>query len=143
MKTVAQILKFKGSQVYSVSPDQTVLEALELLVEMNIGGLVVLEGTRLVGIFTERDYARKVVLKGKTSKDTAIREIMTEKVLTVTPSQTVDQCMAIMTGGHFRHLPVVENEHILGVISIGDLVKAVMAEQKHQIEQLENYISGR
>ena len=141
MKTVAQLLKHKGNDIYSVSPDATVRQALEKLVEKNVAGLLVMENNQLVGIFTERDYARKVVLKGKNSQDTLIREIMTEKVITITPLTPVDTCMEIMTQRRIRHLPVLHNEAVVGVISIGDLVKFIIEEQKHTIQNLESYIA--
>ncbi|MBC7920519.1 MAG: CBS domain-containing protein [Ferruginibacter sp.] len=141
MKTVAHLLKHKGNDIYSVSPDATVRQALEKLVEKNVAGLLVMENNQLVGIFTERDYARKVVLKGKNSQDTLIREIMTEKVITITPLTPIDTCMEIMTQRRIRHLPVLHNEAVVGVISIGDLVKFIIEEQKHTIQNLESYIA--
>ncbi|MES2732749.1 MAG: CBS domain-containing protein [Bacteroidota bacterium] len=141
MKTVAHLLKMKGNDIYSISPDATVRQALEKLVEKNIAGLVVVENGTLVGIFTERDYARKVVLKGKSSKDTLVREIMTEKVISVSPTNTTDDCMEIMTARRIRHLPVVQNDALVGIISIGDLVKFIIEEQKYTIKNLENYIA--
>jgi CBS domain-containing protein len=141
MKTVAHLLKMKGNDIYSISPDATVRQALEKLVEKNIAGLVVVENGTLVGIFTERDYARKVVLKGKSSKDTLVREIMTEKVISVTPTNTTDDCMEIMTMRRIRHLPVIQNGALVGVLSIGDLVKFIIEEQKYTIKNLESYIA--
>ena len=143
MKTVAQLLRTKGHQVLSVSPDIPVFEALEVMAEKNVGALLVLEGERLVGIFSERDYARKVILKGKASKETPVREIMSSHVLYIRPEQTIEDCMALMTGKRVRHLPVLEEQRVIGVISIGDVVKAVIAEQEFMIEQLQNYITGR
>ncbi|TMB21404.1 MAG: CBS domain-containing protein [Deltaproteobacteria bacterium] len=143
MKTVAQLLRTKGHQVLSVSPDIPVFEALEVMAEKNVGALLVLEGERLVGIFSERDYARKVILKGKASKETPVREIMSSHVLYIRPEQTIEDCMALMTDKRVRHLPVMEAEKLVGVISIGDVVKAVIAEQEFMIEQLQNYITGR
>ena len=143
MKTVAQLLRTKGHQVLSVSPDIPVFEALEVMAEKNVGALLVLEGERLVGIFSERDYARKVILKGKASKETPVREIMSSHVLYIRPEQTIEDCMALMTDKRVRHLPVMEEEKLMGVISIGDVVKAVIAEQEFMIEQLQNYITGR
>jgi len=140
MKTVRQLLQAKGSTVYSVAPDARVYEALKLMAEKEIGALVVLEGARLVGILSERDYARKVILHGKSSHDIPVRDIMTENVITVQPGQTVDQCMALMTERRIRHLPVVENGRLIGLVSIGDLVKEVIAEQEQTIRQLETYI---
>jgi len=143
MKTVAQLLRTKGHQVLSVPPDIPVFEALEVMAEKNVGALLVLEGERLVGIFSERDYARKVILKGKASKETPVREIMSSHVLYIRPEQTIEDCMALMTDKRVRHLPVMEAEKLVGVISIGDVVKAVIAEQEFMIEQLQNYITGR
>ena len=143
MKTVAHLLRGKGSEVLSVSPDIPVFEALRVMAEKNVGALLVLEGDRLVGILSERDYARKVILKGKTSKDTPVREIMSSHVLYVRPAQTIEDCMALMTDKRVRHLPVLDESRLVGVISIGDVVKAIIAEQEFLIEQLQNYITGR
>ena len=140
MKTVEQMLEGKAQRLLSVAPDATVYDALKLMAEHEVGALVVLDGERLVGIFSERDYARKVILFGKASKETMVREIMTEKVLCVRPDQTVDQCMALMTDKRVRHLPVLDHKKVAGVISIGDVVKEVISEQRFMIEQLENYI---
>jgi CBS domain-containing protein len=140
MKTVRQIIEGKTHKVLSISPDATVYDALKLMAERDVGALVVMDGDRLVGIFSERDYARKVILHGKASKDTYVREIMTEKVLCVRPEQTMDQCMALMTDKRVRHLPVLDHKHVIGVISIGDVVKEVISEQQFMIEQLEQYI---
>lgn len=140
--TVNQILAVKGKNVWVVSPDDTVFHALQLLAEKNIGALVVMEDNNVVGILSERDYARKVILKGKSSMNTPVREIMTEKVLFVGPNQTVADCMALMTDKHIRHLPILENDRVVGVISIGDVVKAIISDQEFTIAQLENYISG-
>ena len=142
MKTVAQLLRAKGHEVLSVSPELSVFEALQVMAEKNVGALLVLEGARLVGVFSERDYARKVILKGKASKEIPVREIMSTHVLYVRPQQTVEDCMALMTDKRVRHLPVMEEERLAGVISIGD-VKAIIAEQEFMIEQLQNYITGR
>jgi CBS domain-containing protein len=140
MKTVEQMLEGKAQRLLSVAPDTTVYDALKLMAEHEVGALVVLDGERLAGIFSERDYARKVVLFGKASKETMVREIMTHKVLCVRPEQTVDQCMALMTDKKVRHLPVLDHKKVTGVISIGDVVKEVISEQRFMIEQLENYI---
>ena len=143
MKTVAQLLRGKGHEVLSVSPETSVLDALRVMAEKNIGALLVVEGDGLVGIFSERDYARKVVLKGKASKETPVREVMTSPVLYVRPEQTIEDCMALMTDKHVRHLPVLQDERrLVGVISIGDVVKNIIAEQEFMIEQLQNYITG-
>jgi CBS domain-containing protein len=141
MKTVAHLLKMKGNDIFSISPDATVRQALEKLVEKNIAGLVAMEEGKLVGIFTERDYARKVVLKGKSSKDTLVREIMTEHVISVGPETSIDTCMEIMTHRQIRHLPVLQNGAVVGVISIGDLVKFIIEDQKYTIKNLESYIA--
>lgn len=141
-KTVRQILQNKGHTVWSIAPDASVYEALQLMAEKNIGALVVLEAGELVGIFSERDYARKVILKGKSSKDTPVREIMTPKVIYVRPNHTIEDCMALMTDKHIRHLPVLDNGRLVGIISIGDVVKAIISEQEFIIEQLESYITG-
>jgi CBS domain-containing protein len=140
MKSVKQLLGAKGAQIFSVRPESKVIDALRLMAEKNVGALVVLEGTRLVGIFSERDYARKVILQGKSSGEISVREIMTSDVVTIEPERTVEECMALVTLRRIRHLPVVENEQLLGVISIGDLVKEVIAEQEQTIRQLESYI---
>jgi CBS domain-containing protein len=142
--TVWEVLQKKteqGASVLSVTPQSTVFDALKLMADKEIGALLVLDGTRLAGIFSERDYARKVVLMGKASKDTTVAEIMTERVLYVRPENTMDDCMQLMTGKRIRHLPVLgDGDRVLGIISIGDVVKAMIAEQKQIIEQLESYI---
>ena len=140
MKTVEQMLEGKTRRLLSISPDATVYDALQTMAEHEVGALVVLDGERLAGIFSERDYARKVILFGKSSKETLVREIMTDRVLCVRPDQTVDQCMALMTDKRVRHLPVLDHKKVIGVISIGDVVKEVISEQRFMIEQLENYI---
>jgi CBS domain-containing protein len=140
MNTVRQLLEGKTTRLLSISPDASVFEALQLMAAKDVGALVVLEGERLAGIFSERDYARKVVLVGKFSKETAVREIMTAKVLCVRPDQTVDQCMALMTEHRIRHLPVLDGSKVIGVISIGDVVKELLSEQQVIISQLESYI---
>jgi len=142
MKTVNQLLQGKGAEVWSVSPDITVYDALVLMAEKNVGAVLVLDGGRLVGIFSERDYARKVVLRGKSSKETPVREIMTSRVVYVRPEQSVEDCMALMTDKRIRHLPVLDRDRVIGVISIGDVVKSIISEQSFMIEQLENYITG-
>ncbi|MFQ5923253.1 MAG: CBS domain-containing protein [Anaerolineales bacterium] len=142
MISIRQLLEGKGSEVWSTSPDASVYEALQLLAEKNIGALVVLRDGELVGVVSERDYARKVVLHGKTSMKTPVKEIMTEEVIAVGAGSTVEEAMALMTDKRIRHLPVVEGEEIVGVVSIGDLVKAIIADQEFTIDQLEKYISG-
>jgi len=141
MKTVQQLLGAKTSGgVYSATPDMRVIDALKVMAEKNVGALVIIEGKRLVGIFSERDYARKVVLQGKSSSDIPVRDIMTRDVITVAPSCTVEECMGLVTSKRIRHLPVCEKEEVVGVISIGDLVKEVIAEQAQTIKELESYI---
>ncbi len=140
MKTAMQLLQAKGREIHSISPDARVFDALKLMAEKNVGALVVTEGGRLAGIISERDYARKVILLSKSSHDIAVREIMTGKVIAVRPAQTVEECMALMTGKRIRHLPVVDGDRLIGLLSIGDLVKEVIAEQEQTIRQLESYI---
>ena len=142
MISIHQLLENKGSEVWLTSPDASVFEALQLLAEKNIGALLVLRNGELVGIVSERDYARKVALHGKTSMKTPVKEIMSDNVVTVGPENTVEEAMAIMTDKHIRHLPVLEGDNIVGVVSIGDLVKVIIADQEFTINQLENYISG-
>jgi CBS domain-containing protein len=143
MNIVRQILKSKGDQVFTIHPDACVFDALQAMAEKKIGALLVLEGGKVVGILSERDYARKVLLEGRSSKETPVRQIMTERVIGVTPATTVQECMALMTEQRIRHLPVMENERLIGVISIGDVVKSIIEEQEYLIEHLENYIIGR
>lgn len=140
MKTVEQMLAQKGHALHAIAPDATVFAAIELMAAKNVGALVVLDAERLVGILSERDYARKVILQGKSSRDTPVREVMTGKVLCVTPRHTVGQCMALMTAKHVRHLPVLEHKKVTGMVSIGDVVKETISEQQFIIAQLENYI---
>jgi CBS domain-containing protein len=140
MKTVRQILAVKQHQLLSITPSATVYDALQVMAEHDVGALVVLDGEHLVGIFSERDYARKVILFGKSSKELAVSEIMTRRVLCVGPEYTVDQCMALMTEKRVRHLPVLDHKQVVGVVSIGDVVKEVISEQQSVIEQLEHYI---
>ena len=140
MKNVGQMLEEKGHKLLSISPDATVFEALQRMADANVGALVVLDGEKLAGIFSERDYARKVILVGKSSKETWVREIMTDKVLCVSPERTVEQCMALMTEKRIRHLPVLDHKKVVGVISIGDVVKEMISEQQFIISQLESYI---
>ena len=140
MKSIRQLLQAKGAAVFSIAPDARVIDALKLMAEKEIGALVVIDRGRLAGILSERDYARKVILKGKSPHDIPVREIMTEKVLTVQPGQSVEECMALMTAKRVRHLPVVEGERLIGLLSIGDLVKEVISEQEQTIRELESYI---
>jgi CBS domain-containing protein len=141
--SVELILNRKGSQVHSISADATVYEALEKLADKNIGALVVLNGTELAGMFSERDYVRKVILKGRSSKEMQVHEIMSSPAVTVDRRTTVDECMLLMTTRHFRHLPVVEAGTVVGVVSIGDLVNWIISVQDHTIHQLEDYITGK
>lgn len=142
MINVRDILQEKGREIWKVSPQTSVFDALKLMADRNIGALLVLEGERLAGIFSERDYARKVILKGKASKETAVAEIMTAVVVTVRLSQNVEECMELMTANRIRHLPVIEGDELAGVISIGDVVKAIISDREFTIKQLENYITG-
>ena len=143
MKSAAQVLKAKPRQtVETVAPSTSVFDAVKLMAEKNIGALLVLEEQKIVGIVTERDYARKVVLLGRSSKETPVRDIMSSPVMYVRPDQTNEECMALMTDNRVRHLPVMDNGKLVGLISIGDLVKDIISEQKFIIEQLEHYITG-
>jgi CBS domain-containing protein len=142
MGNVSNILKTKGNLTYSVTPDTVVYDAIEFMCDKNVSAVVVKENEKLVGIFTERDYARKLILQGKASKETLIREVMTEDLITVAPNTSIDDCMRLMTGKFIRHLPVVESSKLIGVISIGDVVKYIIEEQKFIIENMEHYITG-
>ena len=141
MKKVKDILEGKGHAVWSIGPDASVFDALKLMAEKEVGALVVVEASKVVGILSERDYARKVILQGRSSPTTRVNEIMTTRVAYAQPQQNIDECMAIMTEKRIRHLPVMEEGHLIGVISIGDLVKSIIAEQQFIIEQLERYIT--
>lgn len=142
MQTVKEILQYKGSRVWAVNPADTVLQALGIMAEREIGAVLVLEEGRLVGILSERDYARRVVLVGRSSRDSAIRDVMTRNLITVTPEQKIDDCLALMTNARVRHLPVIDDERVVGLISIGDLVRARIEEQVQVIEHLQQYIAG-
>ena len=142
MKTVRDLLRVKGHDIWSIAPGAAVYEALQLMAEENIGAVLVMDASNLVGIMSERDYARKVILKGRFSRDTPVREIMTERVVCVRTDQTLEDCMALMTGKHVRHLPALEGNRLVGMISIGDVVKAIISDQEFLIEQLGNYITG-
>jgi CBS domain-containing protein len=142
MKTVRNIVQHKSNSIYSVHPEASVLDALKVMMDKNISALLVMEGTDLKGIFTERDYARKIILLGKASKETKIKEVMTAKLEVVDQNSSIDYCMQIMTDKHIRHLPVIDHGKVSGMISIGDLVKFVIEDQKQTIEQLKSYISS-
>ncbi|HEY4093106.1 MAG TPA: CBS domain-containing protein [Luteibacter sp.] len=141
MQQVKHLLGTKGREVYAVAPDASVYEAVRQMADKNVGALVVLKGSELVGIISERDYARKVILKDRSSRDTPVADIMTASVITVATDATVDECMRLCTDGRLRHLPVVDGDRVVGVVSIGDLVKATISEQKETINQLEAYIT--
>jgi CBS domain-containing protein len=143
MKTIEHILKTKKKEIWTIAPDTTVFEALKVMADKDIGALPVVEGKRLVGIFSERDYARKVILKGKSSKKMLVSEIMSTKTITVTPNQTNEHALVIMTDKHIRHLPVVREEELVGFISIGDLVKSIIDEQREEIKQLGQVIGEK
>ncbi len=142
IQTIRQLLRVKGHDVWAISPDATVYEALEMMADKDVGALLVMEGDRLVGIFSERDYARRCILRNRRSKETRVRELMTQDVITITPSTTIDEAMEIMTRHRIRHLPVVEDGKVVGVVSIGDIVKTVIENQQHVISHLEGYIAG-
>ncbi|MEO8569371.1 MAG: CBS domain-containing protein [Ginsengibacter sp.] len=142
MGKVLNILKAKDSTTYSVTPDAIVYDALEIMFKKNVSALLVMEGEKLAGIFTERDYARKVILQGKASKETLISEIMTEDLITVSPDTTIDECMRLMTNNFIRHLPVIEDNKLVGIISIGDVVKYMIEDLRFVIQNLEHYITG-
>ena len=142
MHTLRQLLGSKAPEVHAVAPGDSVFDAVRLMAEKGIGAVLVMEGPRLAGIVSERDYARKVVLHGRSSSDTSVRDIMTADVITVSPRHTVEQCMQVVTEHRIRHLPVVEDDAVIGVISIGDLVKAVIEDQKVQLDQLQRYIAS-
>jgi len=141
MQTVAEILRDKGSEVWSVRPDDIILDALTLMAEKRVGALLVMDGDKLAGIVSERDYARKVALEGRSSRNSKVSEIMSQKVLCARPDQTVRQCLAMMTDKRARHLPILDHKQIVGVVSIGDLVKSIIAEQQFEIESLQYYIT--
>lgn len=140
--TVAKILQMKGGSYHSIKPDATAYAALELMADRNVGAVMVMEGNALVGVFSERDYARKVILKGKSSKDTLVRDLMSSPPVTVTPSTSLRDCMMVMTGRHIRHLPVLDQNALVGVVSIGDVVNLVITDQAATIDELKNMIAG-
>jgi len=143
MFSVKQILEKKGHDIWVISPQAKVFDALKLMSDKNIGALIVVDKSRVAGVISERDYARKVILKGKSSKDARVDQIMTPHVYGVHPETTAEECMALMTEKHIRHLPVIDKDRLLGIVSIGDIVKAIMSEQKVTIEHLKNYIMGK
>lgn len=142
MRTVRQLLEAKSPEVIAIGPEAPVIDAIRLMAERQVGALLVMEGAALAGILSERDYARKIVLQGRSSKDTRVRDIMTATVVTVAPGDSIDRCMALVTDRRIRHLPVLEGDAVVGVLSIGDLVKAVIELQKQDIDQLQRYIAG-
>jgi len=142
MKTVNEVLKGKGREICTISPLATVFQALELMAEKDIGALPVVQNGKLVGIFSERDYARKIILKGRASKDTTVSELMTQTVFYVNPENTVDECMALMTSKQIRHLPVLDRDRLAGIITLGDVVKRIISEQEFTIKELEKYVKG-
>jgi CBS domain-containing protein len=142
MGAVRNIIQGKGNKIFSITPYHSVYQALEIMVEKNVSSLVIMEDEKLIGIFTERDYARKVILKGKASRETPVGDIMSGNVITVTPDSTIDDCMELMTSKFIRHLPVVEEDKVIGLVSIGDVVKYIIEEQKFIINNMEQYIGG-
>ena len=142
MATVKQLLESKDNNVWSIAPETTIFEGLQVMVDKNIGALLVTKDEKLVGIFSERDYARKVILKGKASKDTTIAELMTREVVYTTPDDSLDDCMALMTAKHIRHLPILKNNKLIGLLTLGDVVKQIMSSQEFKIQELEKYISS-
>ena len=142
MTTIAQLLNAKGDQIWSVEPKATIFEALEIMSEKEIGALLVMEDGKLTGIFSERDYARKVILKDKSSKETPVGELMTKKVFYIDSQKTINDCMAMMTAKRIRHVPVIDDNQVMGIVTIGDVVKQIISEQEVTIHHLENYITG-
>ncbi|MBC8176990.1 MAG: CBS domain-containing protein [Desulfobacteraceae bacterium] len=142
MTNIGQLLKTKGNEIWSIAPQATIYEALQVMSEKDVGALLVVHKGDVVGIFSERDYARKLILKGKFSKDTSVEELMTRKVLYVGPESTIEDCMALMTAKSVRHLPILKDERLIGIVTLGDVVKQIISDQEFTIHQLENYISG-
>ena len=141
MHTISQLLESKGYDIWSVAPQATAYEALQIMSKKDVGALLVIDEGKLVGIFSERDYARKVILKGKSSKDTSVGELMTDVVFSIDPQDTIQDCMALMTTKHIRHLPVIKNERLIGIVTIGDVVNHIISSQELTIQQLERYVS--
>ena len=141
--TIRDILKKKGREVWSITPESTVYRAIEVMADKHVGALVVIDGDKVVGIISERDYARRVILSGRSSKETRVEEIMASPVIFVEPNHAVDECMRIMTNNHIRHLPVIQQEKVIGIVSIGDLVNWIISAQDHTIRLLENYVTGK
>ena len=141
MSTIHEVLRHKGSEVWSIQSDASILQAIEKMAKKQVGALLVMEDDRLAGIITERDYARKVALEGRSSRDSQVRDIMSTKVLCARPDQTVQECMALMSDKRARHLPVLDHKKVIGLVSIGDLVKSIISEQQHEIESLQYYIN--
>jgi len=141
--TIRDILKKKGHEVWSITPESTVYRAIEVMADKHVGALVVIDGDKVVGIISERDYARRVILSGRSSKETRVEEIMASPVIFVEPNHAVDECMRIMTNNHIRHLPVIQQEKVIGIVSIGDLVNWIISAQDHTIRLLENYVTGK
>jgi len=141
--TIRDILKKKGHEVWSITPESTVYRAIEVMADKHVGALVVIDGDKVVGIISERDYARRVILSGRSSKETRVEEIMASPVIFVEPNHAVDECMRIMTNNHIRHLPVIQQERVIGIVSIGDLVNWIISAQDHTIRLLENYVTGK
>lgn len=143
MTTVNDLLRDKSSELWTISPDDSVYDALQLMADKNIGAVLVLDAGRLVGLLSERDYARKLALENRSSRDTPVRDVMTQRVAFVSPSKEIEECLALMTDKRFRHLPVMDNDKLVGLVSIGDLVKGVLSDKEFMIEQLEQYITGQ
>jgi CBS domain-containing protein len=143
MRTVRDILRTKGSKVYSISPDATVYEALKMMAKKNVGAILVFEGKKLVGLISERDYSRKTILQGRLARETAVNEIMTTAMVTVHPDDDIEECMELFTDKHIRHLPVIDKSKVVGVVSIGDIVKSIIDYKDFIIEEMENYIKGK
>jgi CBS domain-containing protein len=142
MNTIGQLLESKGKDIWTIAPNATVFEGLRIMAKRNVGALLVIDKDNLIGIFSERDYARKVILEGKSSKDTAVGELMTKEVYYIDPKNTLQESMAVMTARHIRHMPVLDKDRLVGMVTLGDVVKQIIAEQEFTIRELEKYISG-